>query len=372
MPKINFNVPFSGFTDTNFINCFTSVYMYLEKISAYPENMTFCNEWENGQCNSCGNCDTKPQALQEVYFCLFDTMCGHSSLRLRYDGTSTEVEKKADNNSESSIEFLFGFTGYSYRTVKNPVAFRAEIAASVSADKPVIARLKGNVVSFAVITGYEGDAIVCPDFRCAQKVPDPAVAYDNIDALYIVGDKGAPRYSLVDGLKRIEYVMGECLHEDRWGGYMSKIGTYGPDSLGEDNTEGRIRRMKRLAETMWYTFNCHNFAQVFRTYRRDRPRLYPYLYDCVGDVNKLDDPVFNEMIHTISWRYGYTHDLAWSLIGLDECINWSDWKSHYYGDMLEVIIMKLKENDEAVLECIREMIRICENGKGMAGGSEDR
>ena len=82
-----------------------------------------------------------------------------------------------------------------------------------------------------------------------------------------------------------------------------------------------------------------------------------YLYDCIGDTKKLGDPALCETLSTISWRYGYTHDLAWSLIGLDECINWNDWKSHYYGDMLEVVIMKLKENDEAVLKCIREIIQ---------------
>lgn len=360
MTKLNFDIPFSGYRGTDFINCFTSVYVYLEKVSWKPDKMTFCNEWENGQCNGCGNCATKPQALQETYFFLFDTVCGDSSLRLRYDGTSTEIEKTAAGDSESSIEFLFGFTGYSYRVVTEQASFQSEIEASVKGDKPVIARLKENQVSFAVITGCEGDDIICPAFKSAKKAPDPAVTYDNIAELYIIGEKGTLQYSLTDGLKRIEYVMGECLREDRWGGYMTKIGTYGPDSLGEDNTEGRKRRMKRLAETMWYTFNCHVFAQVFRTYRRDRPRFHPDLYDRVGDVNRMDDPAFNELIHTISWRYGYTHDLAWSLIGLEECINWNDWKSHYYGDMLEVIIMKLKENDEAVLECIREMIRICE------------
>lgn len=83
-----------------------------------------------------------------------------------------------------------------------------------------------------------------------------------------------------------------------------------------------------------------------------------YQYDAVGDVNKLGDSAFCETINTISWRYGYTHDLAWSIIGLDECINWNDWKSRYYGDMLEVILDKLKENDQEVLNCIREMIQI--------------
>ena len=83
-----------------------------------------------------------------------------------------------------------------------------------------------------------------------------------------------------------------------------------------------------------------------------------YQYDAVGDVNKLADSAFCETINTISWRSGYTHDLAWSIIGLDECINWNDWKSRYYGDMLEVILDKLKENDQEVLNCIREMIQI--------------
>ena len=93
MPKLGFSIPFSGFGSTTFINCLASVYLYLEGISAKAGNVTFCNEWENGQCNGCGNCATKPQALQEKYFFLFDTMCGHSSLRCRFDGTPTEMEK---------------------------------------------------------------------------------------------------------------------------------------------------------------------------------------------------------------------------------------------------------------------------------------
>lgn len=93
MPKLGFSIPFSGFSSTTFINCLASVYLYLEGISAKAGNVTFCNEWENGQCNGCGNCATKPQALQEKYFFLFDTMCGHSSLRCRFDGTPTEMEK---------------------------------------------------------------------------------------------------------------------------------------------------------------------------------------------------------------------------------------------------------------------------------------
>lgn len=362
MPKIDFTVPFSGFASTTFINCFTSVYMYFESMDSQVEKMTFCNEWENGQCNSCGNCATKPPSLQERYFFLFDTMCGRSSLRCRFDGTSTEMEKLINNSgwdddggSANNIDFLFGLTGYRYHTATDADVFKSEIAASISMNKPVIAKLKKNIVPFAVITGIDEDKIICPDFKHAQKSPDPVVTYDSIEALYLIDSRAAPKYSLIDGLKRIEYVMEGCLREGLWSEYMKKIGTYGPDSLGEDQPEGRKKRMKRLADTMWYTFNCHNFAEVFRTYLGDRPMAY--LYDAVGDINRLGAPALYETINTISWRYGYTHDLAWSIIGLDECINWNDWKSHYYGDMLEVILDKLKENDQEVLNCIREIIQ---------------
>lgn len=361
MPKLDFSIPFSGFASTTFINCFTSVYLYLEGLTAQDGGVTFCNQWENGECNSCGNCATKPQALQERYFFLFDTMCGRSSLRCRFDETPTDMEQLIndgspyDGGSADNIDFLFGFAGYGYRPVTDSAAFREEIAVAVGNNRPVIARLKENSVPFAVITGIDGDEILCPDFRCAQKSPDPVVTFDGIAALYIVGDKTAPVYTLTDGLKRIEHVMEYCLREDLWGGYMKKIGTYGVDSLGEDTPEGRKKRMQRLAATMWHTFNCHNFAEVFRTWLADRPE--EHLYGRVGDVPRLGDPSLKEKLETISWRYGYTHDLAWSIIGLDECINWNDWKSHYYGDMLEAILLKLKENDEAVLECIRGLLQ---------------
>ena len=326
------------------------------------ENATYCSQWETGQCNSCGNCASKPQNLQEKLFFLFDTLCGHSSLRCCFDGKPNDMEKLINNGdfydgaSSNNIDFLFGFAGYEYRTITNSEKFRDEIKASVNNNKPVIVKLKDNNVPFAVITGYDGDTIICPDFKCAQKSPDPEVNYDGVDSLYIVGDKVAPRYSLADGLKRIQLVMDYCIKADIWGEFMRKIGTYGPDSLGSDNPEGRKKRMSRLAQTMWHTFNSHNFAEVFRTFRPDSSNIN--IYDNINDVKKLADDKFSEIINTINWRYGYTHDLAWSIIGLDECINWNDWKSHYYGDMLELIINKLKENDEAVLECVHGIIDI--------------
>ena len=237
MKKLGFDVPFSGFCSTTFINCFASVYMYLEGYNGIDGKATFCNEWVNGKCDSCGNCATKPQALQERFFFLFDTMCGHSSLRCRYDGTPTEAELLIngeggfyDGGSADNIKFLFGFAGYKYSTVNIPSSIKSAIIASIEGGIPVIVRLKDNNVPFAVVTGYDGDALICPDFRAAQKAPDPAVTYKGIAEAYIPGDKCIPVYTLADGLRRIERIMEYCLAERLWDGYMKKIGTYGPDS----------------------------------------------------------------------------------------------------------------------------------------------
>jgi len=64
MKKLNFNIPFSGFSGTTFINCFASAYLFLEGIAGEE---------------------------QENIFMLFDTMCGRSALRCRFDGEPTET-----------------------------------------------------------------------------------------------------------------------------------------------------------------------------------------------------------------------------------------------------------------------------------------
>lgn len=359
MASLNFNVPFSAFQSTTFINCFTSVYLYLQ--GRGEANVTTpCSQWESGSCNSCGNCSTKPHALQEQFFFLFDTLCGRSSLRCRYDGSFSEAAKLIseqdldDGCAKNNIDFLFGFAGLAYHKTDDAAAFKKEIAASIEQNRPVIARLKGNAVPFAVIIGLDGDRPLCPDFRCAQKAPDPAVSLDGIERLYLIDGETAPKYTLIDGLKRIEQIMAEASAEGRWDEYMAKIGTYGPDSLGSDSPEGRAARMKRLADTMWVTFNSHNFAELFRSCLPERGS--GSVYHNIGSVGRLAE--HPDILFTISRSYGYTHDLAWSIIGLEKCLRWDDWSSHYYGDMLELIIRQIKENDETVLDCIRQLIKL--------------
>lgn len=365
--ELIFKIPFSGFCGTTFINCFASTYMFLEDIAG-GESGYECKQLEGKSCDSCGNCSKggyTPISKQECYFFLFDTMCGRSSLRCRFNGEPTEMEKMIgdmnfyEGGTDNNVDFLFGFAGYEYRQLTDTTMFKDEIIASIDAGKPVIVKVKAGNDRFRIITGYDADTLTCPDFTNAQQKPEVAPSYDELDTIYIIGDKIAPRYMLIDGLKRIRKVMEYNINERLWDGYTEKIGLYTADSLSNCSADEKKTRMKRVAETMWHTFNCHNFAEVFRKYRDGGDAS---VYDAIGDMKKLRTPEFKELCDKISGPCsGYTHDLAWALIGLDECADWSKHAAGYFGEMVELTISQIGNNDVAALGAINKMIDILEN-----------
>lgn len=367
--ELYFSVPFSGYCGTTFINCFASTYMFLEDITTSHSDYE-CKQMEGEPCNSCGNCGKggyTPISKQECYFFLFDTMCGRSSLRCRFDGEPTEMEMMiGDSNfyeggTDNNVDFLFGFAGYEYQIITDSTTFQDKIVSSIDLGKPVIVKVNSGNDRFRVITGYDGDMLICPDFTNAQEKPEGAPSYDEINTIYIVGNKIAPRYTLIDGLKRIQKVMEYNIHENLWGGYTEKMGLYTADSLSRCNPEEKKIRMKRVADTMWHTFNCHNFAEVFRKYRDGNDAS---IYDKIGDMKKLRDPQLKEYWDKISGPcYGYTHDLAWALIGLEACADWTQHAVGYFGEIVEMTISQIAKNDELVLEAIKKAIEVLENGK---------
>ncbi len=357
--ELEFKVKFSGYCGTSFINCFTSTYIFLEKINSRHKDGDSC---EKSQCDDCGSC-----GKDEGYFFLFDTMCGHSSLRCRFDGELTMMDKMIndenfyDGGSDNNVDFLFGFAGYEYRKLTDAAKFKDEIMASVEAGKPVIAKIKAGDDPFRVLIGYDDDALICPDFSMAQQKPEIAPTYDELDTLYIIGNKTDPLYTLLDGLKRIRKVMEYNINEHLWDSYKEKMGLYTSDSLRNCSIEEKKARMKRTADTMWHTFNCHNFAQVFRKYLgNDNPSSY----DAISDMKRLRNPEFQDLFGKISGPcYGYTHDLAWALIGLEACADWTQHAVGYFGELVELTISQIAKNDEEVLDAIRRVVTILEESK---------
>ena len=107
--ELGFNVPFSGFTTTDFINCFTSTLMVLEGITGKDDYE--CKQRNGQPCNGCGNCRRSTAGLQEQRFFVYDTMCGRSSLRCRYDGEPTEMQELI-GETEAGARMASSHTGH--------------------------------------------------------------------------------------------------------------------------------------------------------------------------------------------------------------------------------------------------------------------
>ena len=85
------------------------------------------------------------------------------------------------------------------------------------------------------------------------------------------------------------------------------------------------------------------------------------VFDSVSDMKKLSNPDLKELWNKISGPCcGYTHDLAWALIGLEECADWSRHAAGYFGEMVELTLGQISNNDEAMLETLKKAIEIFE------------
>ncbi|MEO3946264.1 hypothetical protein [Gorillibacterium sp. CAU 1737] len=340
--ELSFLYPFSAFSTLNFVNCFASVYLYLE---GYEEEDDYdCSSREGGNCIGCEHCEDSAASKQEALFFLFGTMSGDTALREGYSERIPLQDEICDTDEQ--IEFIMKFVGYAYRKVTDN--FKDAIIRSIHTDKPVLVRMKdSDRGSFRVITGYDETGLICPKAADAQKEPDCAPTYEEIDCLYVMGEKGKPVYRLLDGLKRIERVMAFNQEARLWDGYIERF-DYWNEKLGGLELEQLRERFQRVSDTMWVTFNTHNFAETFRQ------SMWP------GMQNERLAPAFDR----ISLAYDLTHTRAWQLISLHGCRDWSkrrdeelEWGMCATAMM---ILESIRDNDEQVFAAIQEAISILE------------
>jgi len=362
--SLDFNIPFSGMSGLNFPNCLASAHMFVEKMDLSGLANHPCKVNPKNVCSGCGSgCGDTPASMQGKYFFLFDTMCGHSSLRWRFDNAPNDMQRWITGmdlyecGTDDTIDFLFGFAGHEYRKLATPAEFKPAIIASIHVGKPVIAKVKNDGARFRVIIGHDNDALLEPDYANAQHKPSTPATLGELETLWVFGEKIAPRYTLKHGLERIAKVMEYNLNEAKlWDAYLEKIGWYGwsggdpNDGMNKADKDEKKRRMKRVAEIMWHTFNTHNFAEVFRA------RHY----------EELRDPVFDELCRKIGYPlYGYTHDLAAGLIGMEQQLNWdNDWFATGFSEITQLTLFKIKEHDIAVLDAVKQMLEILRQREG--------
>ena len=364
---LDFKVPFiASWGHLNFINCFTSAFMFVENLDISGVINYPCPPRNNGQpCHGCGNmrkgkCDNAALNKVSPYCFLFDTMSGHSSLHHRYDGKPNEMQKLlgdvAGNDScgtDYTVDFLFGFTGYEYRKCTDAALFKDEIIASLDAGKPVLAEGKpgeNRGGRFHVITGYDGGALICPsdDYFYNEARPEGAPVYDELVALYIFGDKTTPRYTLKDGLENIKRVKEYNINEKIWDDYLAKMGGWeafpSDDGLDKADMGEKKIRMERMLYTVRYTMNTHCVQKAFQdVHIRHEEMLAPSFSDLWKKIKASAEYMGHGPENTIAR------------------INWDTIRPASFRKISAEIcgaIVKVQEADAKVLEYINQAIDI--------------
>jgi len=362
--SLDFKVPFIAWNGLNFFSCFTPVYAFIEKIDISGIENYPCPPRNNGQpCHGCGNmrkgeCDQAVLNKVSPYFFLFDTMTGRSSLHDRYDGVPNKMQELIGDTKENNrcdtdftVDFLFGFTGYQYRKCVDMAGFKNEIIAAVDAGKPVIAEGKpgkGRNGCFHVITGYDGDTLISPshDYFYKRARPDGPPVYDELLSLYIFGDKISPRYTLKDGLENILRVKEYNINEKIWDDYLAKMGGWdafpSDDGLDKADVEEKKVRLKRMLATIRYTMNTHCVQKAFQNVHiRHEEMLDPALADLW------------KKIHNAAKYMGHGPER------LITNINWDTIRPSTFKGISKKIcegIAAVKEADLAVIEYIKQAI----------------
>jgi len=297
-------------------------------------------------------------------------MSGNSAIRGHFDGKSTEAQKLVGDTAEEGhgcgsdfmVDFLFGYAGYDYRKCTDAAAFKAEIIAAINAGKPVIAKVKSGSPRFYLINGYDGDALICPDFTNKRWNfvkngwetigPDGPPTYDAIDTLYIFGDKTARRYTLKDGLQNIRRTMECNIREKVWDGYLAKLDA---DEFIKLSPEQRKSRALRLFETVPYVFNIVSFMGAFAS---DRNPHNHYLHQ-----ELWVHAAFAELSNRINEQH-------WIILNAGHKINEFANRDWLTIDLSEIpgistkmceVIEKIKEADMKLLEVINQAVEIFDN-----------
>ena len=84
---------------------------------------------------------------------------------------------------------------------------------------------------YIVITGYDGETLSIPrtviyenPWNNPTLAPEKTLVYDDLELLYVFGEKTARRYNLLDGLNNIRRVMEYNNNEKLWDEYLAKLG----------------------------------------------------------------------------------------------------------------------------------------------------
>lgn len=359
--SLDFNIPFSSSRtsgDLDFISCFASAVVFLETGGKLGGEAAPCKHYK--VCIGCSvHCNDSPASRLARWSYLFQAMSGAGCIRRRYDGKPSKMQRLIGDcddqrfGNEYTADFLFGFAGYGFHKLTDPAGFKAAVVASIDAGKPVLAKIKTN---FRVLTGYDSDVLIAPNFvnAAGKKTKLKGTPkYDEIEALFIFREKAAPRYTLKDGLERIKLVLELNENEKIWDEYTAQMHKEFFDrkdeeykALSRDEQKAFMEDLKAAAFVEWTT---HGLGQAFAGRQHEEMRN-PALFEIMEKIEKHANKM-NWIGHAVYYLSG---KIDWS--ELSNCADrWG------VGNVLRFgVIERYKAMDAELLELIKQAIAILE------------
>ena len=337
--KIDYPYPVTNWDIYNFSDCFGSLYMFLEGMSAEKVDYHCCKQ-EKGDCYGCRHAactktEFSPARTHEVLYHTFETLSGTNSA-IHACGRESEI-RKAIRDTDDTIDFMLKYTGYGYE--KHTGDFGAQVAKFIDAGSPVLARLKDN--HFRILIGYDNN-----EFLALEKPKNRPLTVSKLDSVYVITGKTERTYFLADALKRIKRVI-ECNREQNiWEEYIESFRYWGEGNLEHESFKEIKSRFFNLKEAI--TWWCHSFAETFRH------KIFA----------ELKDERLAKAMDDINAAYDDSHTAGWQAHALYNFRNWSKRHDHSiewgYCELAADVARRLRKDDDLVYDAVCEMIAILE------------
>ncbi len=357
---------------------FASVWMHIEGLTTEEQNTEdqtdslFCdNQQPNGDCcGRCGNVNvTKPKLgkRQADVHNLYAVVSGIGLMQLDLSNEEHLTPWWGPNTTklldeyDDYVKFSMGFAGYSYerfnKTADKTVVFDA-IRHSIDANRPVLMNF-GTFYDWFAITGYDDENGRLYGYDVSQDNRDifPAAEgyedgmfylkgwYGEMTEAVVVTGKAAPSVTYDDVFRRMIHIL-ETMQEK---GFFKRSAEYLRNDVNFENYDNG--NYSKLAQRI----------DGFIGLPIDQRAVTSWCFDYLTRVEELKEKW--QFFKRISALYNNTHDIcwiAWRMVGAygtapkDECVKAlaSPIVRRAIADIIDIV----RNNDESVLSCLREMM----------------
>lgn len=359
--------PWGGPESFKFLSCFTSTYMFLEKVDT--SGKLFCDR-DDRICNRCGECGVTAweNKYHEQIYHGFLTLSGVSCYTIwpkDYADAHFSDNPLAFNNDEY-IERTMDFAGYTYRILSRTSQneMKKAIVQSIDNDFPVLANNLAND-DWCLLTGYDfdGDTVmgkyVSENWDNPERKPDSLEDglfskskwfNNNIKSLLITGRKN-PRNDYAELFCYLKSTLLQPGNTSYYAGLSAHDACVA--TLLDDNY---LLRLNKDELTHFYTL-IHIYIGVLA-----ESRCFAAFAFWAGFFGRITDETILKQMKTIGDIFMDTHDncwVAWAVMGQDHICLPQLYLDKFIKSETRIklanLIERFKENDKKVINVLTQL-----------------